>query len=170
MGRLRNIKFCGKIMISRIYGSLANWNFKKEKNKTSFLALSLILGFCLLLISCERDEEKAKNIQELYHIQMGENSFHIPVDYLVDSLNRIDAQEVKKIKVPPNNRDSRFSPHNYVILMGTIPDVSPLQNGRLYTKAPTLTQKDFEFNMSYNPGGGYQGNYNLSRALQNMGL
>lgn len=136
--------------------------FKSKMKNSSFLFLGLILSGAFLLTSCRPQDNKP--LQESYHIKMGDTSFQIPIDYLVDSRNRIDAEEVEKIEVPPNNRDSRYTPHDYVILMGLIPDVLPLPEARKYNRSPDRTLYTVEFNMSYNPMVSYIGIKNLIRS------
>lgn len=138
--------------------------FKRKLKNTSFLFLGLIISGAFLFTSCKPQDNQI--LQESYHIKMGKTSFQIPVDYLVDSRNRIDAEEVEKIEVPPNTRDGRYTPHDYVILVGEIPSLAPIENGRKYNRAPSYTERNFQFNMTYNPSGSgsYEGIQNLIRS------
>lgn len=134
-------------------------------NVTKRVYRILVCFACLFIVACDgaEDNEMSSVDKDHYTIKTGGVSFLIPSDYLVDETNRIEASEVAKIKVPPNNRDSRYTPHKYVILMALLPDLRAVENGRFYRKGPARTADSIQFNLDYNSGA-YQGKIKHAKA------
>lgn len=73
---------------------------------------------------------KKQEVKDFYTISLGEDTFRIPADYLPDERNRKDGAQES------------------VIIMGTIPDFEPLENGASYKRFPHITGNTFRFILS----------------------
>jgi len=115
-------------------------------------------------VAATKKIKKQSSLRRFILSNWGGEAFIIPADYLVNSLNRIDSDDVKKIETPGGNREGLYDPHGYVILMGHIPDVGPLENGRKFLKPPPRTPNTVQFNMEFNAGGVFYGIENLIKS------
>lgn len=89
--------------------------------------LFFVLLACLFSAGCKEEKTKEVTSKEFYSIDLGQDTFRIPADYLPDARNRKDGRQES------------------VIIMGKIPGVEPLDDGASYTQFPHRTETTFRF-------------------------
>lgn len=75
-------------------------------------------------------------LQDFYIKEIGEETFKIPVEYILDTRNRADGSD------------------DYVTIMANYPDLSPIENARTYNRLPYDKENTIRFSLSL---GGIEG-------------
>jgi hypothetical protein len=68
-------------------------------------------------------------LQDFYIKEIGEETFKIPVEYILDTRNRADGSD------------------DYVTIMANYPDLSPIENARTYNRLPYDKEGTFWFSL-----------------------
>ena len=108
--------------------------------KNSFIIyLSIIL---FPLTACDPDSVGKEQFQKSYRIELGEDIFNVPTEYLLHAKNRKDG------------------PQDYVITVAKIPELTPIDGALSYNRPPDSTEDTISFDLNY-----YNGKKVVSNAL-----
>jgi len=80
-------------------------------------------------------EDAANDLKDFYMIEMGDDTFRIPVEYLLDHRLRKDG------------------PQEYVPMMAKRDNLEPIENAKQYNREPARKQDAVEFNLNLSPNG-----------------
>ncbi len=98
---------------------------------TKFTSIIFFTISLLFLSSCKEEKIIWK---DSYVISLGNHTFRIPTEYLLDARNRKDGHE------------------RYVVIMGKIPDLRPYENASSYTRPPSRENDGITFSLNYGDG------------------